>query len=75
MTALREAIDAGFRGTVYANGWPMSLDPYLSSLRDKPEYQAMAHEIDAAVAVMQERLAQAETSGNWEALRALADSG
>lgn len=74
LTAMREAIDEGFRGTVATNGWPMSIDPYLDSLRDRPEYQAMTNEIDDAVALMQERLARAEATGNWEVLRALADS-
>jgi tetratricopeptide (TPR) repeat protein len=75
LAALREAIDDGFRGTVYSNGWPISLDPYLGSIRNKPEFHAMTNEIGDAVAVMQERVAQAEASGNWEALRAMADSG
>ena len=35
LTALRESIDEGFRGTVPSNGWPMSLDPYLESIRGK----------------------------------------
>jgi TolB-like protein len=74
LTALREAIDEGFRGTTYSNGWPLSLDPYLDSIRDRPEYQAMASEIDDAVILMQERVAEAEASDNWDDLRALATS-
>ncbi len=75
LTAMREAIDEGFRGTVSSNGWPMSLDPYLESIRSRPEFQAMAREIDDTVAVMRERAAQAEATGNWDELRALVDSG
>jgi len=75
LTALREAIDAGFRGTVMTNSWPISIDPYLESIRAKPEFKAMVDEIDDAVAVMQERVAQAEATGDWQALRALAESG
>jgi hypothetical protein len=74
LTAMREAIDAGFRGTVYANGWPMSLDPYLESIRSKPEFHAMTREIGDAVASMRERVDQADASGDWDELRALADS-
>ena len=74
LTAMREAIDEGFRGTVFSNGWPMSLDPYLESIRSKPEFHAMAKEIDEAVAVMRERVDQTDLSGNWDELRALADS-
>jgi TolB-like protein/Tfp pilus assembly protein PilF len=75
LAALREAIAAGFRGTVYANGWPLSLDPYLSSIRNQPEFQRMAEEIEDAVVLMQERVAATQISGNWNDLRALADSG
>jgi TolB-like protein/tetratricopeptide (TPR) repeat protein len=75
LTALREAIDEGFRGTTYSNGWPLALDPYLDSLRDRPEFQAMASEIEDAVMLMQERATLTEASGNWDDLRAIADSG
>ena len=75
LTALRESIDEGFRGTVPYNGWPMSLDPYLKSIRSKPEFHAMSNEIAELVAEMQERVSEAEASGNWDALRALTDSG
>jgi TolB-like protein/tetratricopeptide (TPR) repeat protein len=75
LTALREAIDEGFRGTTYSNGWPLSLDPYLDSLRDRPEFQAMASEIEDAVMLMQERATLTEASGDWDDLRAIADSG
>ncbi len=74
LTALREAIDEGFRGTTFSNGWTLSLDPYLDSIRDRPEFQAMASEIDDAVMLMQERVAEAEASDNWDDLRALATS-
>jgi tetratricopeptide (TPR) repeat protein len=75
LTALREAIDEGFRGTAYTNGWPLSLDPYLDSIRDRPEFQAMVSEIDDAVMLMQERVTLTQASGNWDDLRAIADSG
>jgi len=75
LAGLRDAIDEGFRGTVYTNGWLMSIDPYLDSIRNRPEFKAMASEIDDAVMLMQERVVQAEDSGNWADLRALADSG
>jgi tetratricopeptide (TPR) repeat protein len=75
LAALREAIDEGFRGTTFTNGWPLSLDPYLDSIRDRPEFQAMASEIDDAVMLMQERVTLTEASGNWDDLRAIADSG
>ena len=74
LAALREAIDEGFRGTVASNGWPLVIDPYLDSLRSNPEFQAMVDEIDEKVAAMQQRVSEAEQSGNWDELRALVDS-
>ena len=74
LTAMREAIDEGFRGTVFTNGWPLAIDPYLESIRKKPEYQSMTREIEEAVGVMRERTIQAEATGDWDMLRKLADS-
>ena len=74
LSAFRDAIDDGFRGTVASNGWPMSLDPYLDSLRDQPAFQAMTSEIDDALAAMQQRLSDAEQTGNWDELRGLVES-
>ncbi len=74
LAGLREAIDDGFRGTVASNGWPLVIDPYLDSLRSNPEFQALVDEIDGAVAAMQQRVTEAEQSGNWDELRALVDS-
>ena len=72
--ALRDAIDEGFRGTVVSNGWPLALDPYLNSLRGQPAFEVMVTELDDAVAQMQQRVSQAEQSGNWDELRALVES-
>ena len=74
LAALRDAIDEGFRGTVVSNGWPLAIDPYLISLRGQPGFEAMVSELDDAVAEMQQRVFQAEQSGNWDELRALAES-
>ena len=72
LAALRDAIDEGFRGTVASNGWPLALDPYLNSLRGQPAFEAMVGELDNEVARMQQRVADAEQSGRWDELRALA---
>ena len=74
LAAFRDAIDEGFRGTVISNGWPLAIDPYLNSLRGQPGFQAMVSELDDAVTAMQQRLARAEQSGNWDELRALGES-
>jgi len=74
LAALRGAIDEGFRGTVFSNGWPMAIDPYLESLRGQPAFQAMVGELDNAVTAMQQRVSQAEQTGNWDELRALTET-
>jgi len=74
IVAMRAAIDEGFRGTVASNGWPLSIDPYLDSLRSEPQFQAMASELDDALAAMQQRVLQAEQSGDWDELRALVET-
>jgi tetratricopeptide (TPR) repeat protein len=75
LDALRDAIDEGFRGTVTSNGWPLALDPYLNSLRGQPGFEAMVGELEGAIAQMQQRVAQAEESGDWDELRALVETG
>jgi tetratricopeptide (TPR) repeat protein len=71
LAALRDAIDEGFRGTVASNGWPLTIDPYLNSLRGQPGFEAMLEELDDAVNEMHQRVLQSEQSGNWDELRAL----
>ncbi|MGI9223730.1 MAG: tetratricopeptide repeat protein [Woeseiaceae bacterium] len=71
LAAFREAIDDGFRGTVISNGWPLSIDPYLDSIRGEPEFQAMVRELEDAIDAMHQRVLEAEENGNWDELRGL----
>jgi TolB-like protein len=75
MAALRDAIDEGFRGSTFSNGLPMSMDPFLESIRNDPGYQAMADEIAISVSQMQDNVIQARASGNWESLRSIVGGG
>jgi hypothetical protein len=52
----------------------MALDPYLDSLRGQPAFEVMVNELDDAVAVMHQRVSQAEESGSWDELRAMVES-
>jgi tetratricopeptide (TPR) repeat protein len=74
LSAFREALDAGFRGSLMFDGWPLELDPYLDSIRGEPRFQAMVAELDAEVGIMRERLFQAEATGDFESLRARAET-
>jgi TolB-like protein/Tfp pilus assembly protein PilF len=72
---LRAAVDAGWRTTALQHPWLLVDDPYLAELRDDPRFRQIVAETDADIARMRERVAQAEASGNWEPLLALAVSG
>lgn len=74
LNAFREALDAGFRGSVLFDGWPLELDPYLDSIRGEPRFQAMVAELDAQVDVMRNRLFEAQAAGDFEALRGRAET-
>ena len=70
IAAFREALDAGYRGSVVFDGWPLEIDPYLDSIRDDPRFTGMVEELDGHLAVMRDRLFAAEAAGNLEDLRA-----
>jgi len=69
--AFREALDEGFRGSLMFDGWPLYADPYLDSIRDDPRFASMLDELDGYLAVMRDRLLQAEASDDLDSLRAM----
>jgi len=73
LVALRELVDEGFRGPLLTNIWRLDEDPYLVLLRDDPIFTGILDEISESVAVMHDRVIQAESSGDWDSLRAQAD--
>ncbi len=75
LARLREAVDAGWRSTWPRHGWNLADDPYLTGLRDDARFRAIVAEVDADIARMRERAAQAEASGDWQPLLALAAQG
>jgi hypothetical protein len=75
LVRLREAVDAGWRSPWPRHGWSLASDPYLENLRNDARFRAMVAETDADIARMRERAAQAEASGDWQPLRALAAHG
>ncbi|MGH8495863.1 MAG: tetratricopeptide repeat protein [Gammaproteobacteria bacterium] len=72
LARLREAIDDGWRSPWTKDGWSLDNDPYLVELHDEPEFRAIVAEVDVDIARMRDRAMQAEASGNWEPLLALA---
>ena len=71
--ALRELVDEGFRGPILANVWTLDEDPFLTLLRDDSRFNVILDEISESVAMMRDRVFQAESSGDWDSLRALAE--
>jgi hypothetical protein len=76
LARLRAAVDAGWRSP-----WPawhvltLAADPYLENLRKDARFRSIVAEVDADIARMRERAAQAEASGDWQPLLALAAHG
>lgn len=74
IAAFREAIDAGYRGSVLFDGWPLVVDPYLDNVRDDPRFDEMVQELDNDLEVMRSRLLQAEAAANLDTLRSKAET-
>lgn len=72
LAALRDALDAGFRGSLMFDGWPLLVDPYLDTIRDDPRFASMVDELDGYLAIMRDRLLEAESAGELDRLRAMA---
>lgn len=69
---LQRAIDEGFRGSLFFNGWKLANDIYLRPLRDDPRFESMQSQINAFNSVMLENVRQAELFNSWDELRARA---
>ena len=74
LAALRDAIDQGFRGTIFFDSWTIDMDPYLESVRGDSRFQRMSDELDGYLRVMRDRLIQAEEASNLDSLRAKVES-
>jgi TolB-like protein/Tfp pilus assembly protein PilF len=74
LLALRAAVDAGYRGSIPYDNWLLSDDPYLDAIRDDSRFVAVLAEIESLNAVMRQRASEAEATGDWAQLRALAGS-
>jgi hypothetical protein len=70
--ALRSLIDDGFTEAVLSDLWSLAQDPYLAGLRGDQRFDAMLDEVTDSLADMHERVLQAESTGDWESLRAKA---
>jgi TolB-like protein/tetratricopeptide (TPR) repeat protein len=74
ITAFREAIDAGFRGSIAFDGWPIAIDPYLESIRGDARFVEMLDELESYVTIMRDRVTEAEAAGRLDELREWAET-
>jgi TolB-like protein/tetratricopeptide (TPR) repeat protein len=72
--ALRSAIDAGYRSSVIFDQWTLEVDPFFTSLRDDPRFGELLAELQNLNDQMYERVLEAESSGQWQALLDMAGS-
>ncbi len=74
LSALRAAVTAGYRSSIPYNTWLLEDDPFLDSIRDDSRFADIVSELELLNGVMHSRLIEAEQSGNWAPLRAIAGS-
>jgi len=72
LNALRTAVTLGYRSSIPFDNWLLENDPFLGSIRDDSRYAEIVSELESLNDVMRTRVMEAEESGNWSALRALA---
>lgn len=72
--ALRELIDAGFREPVLTDLWSLELDPMLVVLQGDQRFTEMLDEVHRSLAEMHQRILEAESTGDWQSLRARAET-
>jgi TolB-like protein len=74
LEALAQAVDEGFVSTQSFDGWPFDQDPIIEPLRADPRFDLLRQRITEKIEKMRENVAAAESTGDWSALLALADS-
>jgi TolB-like protein/Tfp pilus assembly protein PilF len=73
IAAFRDALDAGYRGSILFDGWPLAVDPYLDNIREEPRFIRMLDELESHLVVMRGNIYRAEASGNLDDLRSRAE--
>jgi TolB-like protein/Tfp pilus assembly protein PilF len=66
---LQQAVDEGFRGSLFFDGWRIEEDPYLVSIRDDPKFESMHSQIRKFNDEMLENVRRAEQFDTWDELR------
>lgn len=69
ISTLRDAVDEGFRTSIFQNAWSLEQDPYLKSIRDDRRFVDILNEIGTYLEVMRINIQQAEDANDWDSLR------
>ena len=74
LSALRAAVTAGYRSSIPYNNWLLEDDPFLDSIRDDSRFADIISELESLNGIMRSRIIEAEETGDWAPLRAIAGS-
>jgi TolB-like protein/Flp pilus assembly protein TadD len=74
LAALGAAVDDGYRSSAAIDQWTLGIDPYFEELRGDERFVEILARLEALNGEMYERVLEAESSGNWDPLIALAGS-
>ena len=72
ISALRVAVDSGFRSSLTYDFWLMADDPYLAQVRQHPDYTEIWQVAQQDIERMHRNVIEAEEKDDWESLRRIA---
>lgn len=72
ISAFKQAVSAGYISSLSFDGFELSKDVYLRSIQNDPEFVEQVEIINHRITSMRERVETAQSTGDWESLRAIA---
>lgn len=72
ISAFKQAVSAGYISSLSFDGFELSKDVYLRSIQNDPEFVEQVEIINHRITSMRARVETAQSTGDWESLRAIA---